>query len=295
MRARWSHSRLVKLLRCGEAYRREEEEQEFSPPSSSMVRGTVVHAVAAEGHERQIKGKASRPGDPKPMVLRESLPDEEEAADLAASRFDWERKQSGIVGVRDPEVDEPEKVVIGRDKDSAVRMSRHLVTKVAPYVDPISVEEKLVVEPADANIRISGILDLVTNEPPLVPGGPPRRGVRDYKSKRKAPDAGEAAGSGQLSMYALLDSLVTGRIADVFALDFIVDDGRFLKPPYFVSQESTRTQEDIDVMIERLNNAIEGAAAGVFLANGVGTWQCSPRWCQWWTTCKFVSKARVKT
>ena len=96
-------------------------------------------------------------------------------------------------------------------------------------------------------------------------------------------------------MYALLDSLVTGRIADVFALDFIVDDGRFLKPPYFVSQESTRTQEDIDVMIERLNNAIEGAAAGVFLANGVGTWQCSPRWCRWWTTCKFVSKARVKT
>jgi len=292
MRSRWSHSRLTKLLRCGEAYRRDEEEKELAPPTSGMVRGTVVHAIAAEGHERQIKGKAKRPDDPKSMVLRESLPDEEEAADLAASRFDWEQKQSGIVA---PGEEEPEKVVIGRDKDSSIRMSRHLVTTVAPYVDPIAVEAKLVVEPQDANIRISGILDLITNEPPLVPGGPPRRGVRDYKTSRKAPSEGEADTSGQLSMYALLDTLQTGKIADVFALDFVVEDGRLLRPPYKVSLESTRTQEDIDVMIDRLNNAIEGAAAGVFLANGVGTWQCSPRWCQWWTTCKFVSKARVKT
>lgn len=295
-RARWSHSKLAKLWRCGEAYRRDEEEREYAPPTSAMVRGTAVHHVAAVSHGQQVEGKAKHPDWPKSMVLRESLPGENEAADIAATKFDQERRASGIVPATDDEVaGEPPAKIIGADKDSAVRMARYFVTRVAPFVDPIAVEQKIVIEPADAPIRVSGIFDLVTNERPLTPGGPPRRGVRDYKTGRRAPDAREADDSGQLTMYALLDSLGTGKIADVFALDWVVEDSRrFSGAPYLVSLETTRTQEDLDVMIARLNNAIEGVKAGIFIANGIGTWYCSPKFCRYWTSCKFVSHARPR-
>jgi hypothetical protein len=281
-------------MRCGEAYRREVEEREFAPPTSALIRGRVVHAIAAYGHEKQIAAKAASPDVPKSMVLRESLPTDEEVADLAASRFELEQKEGGCVSPAsaDDDPSEPEKKRIGRDKDSAIRLSRFQIERVAPYVDPIDVEKKLVVEPPNADIRISGILDLITNEP-AKDGGAPRRGIRDYKTKGKAPSEREASESGQLTMYALLDFVKTGTIADVFALDHLVEDSRrFSREPYFVSQETTRTHEDIEVMVERLNNAVEGVQAGVFLANGPGNWYCSPKWCRFWSTCKYVSKAR---
>jgi RecB family exonuclease len=291
VRERWSHSKLTALFRCGEAFRREEIEREFAPSSSAAVRGTVVHAIAAHAHGEQLKAKALHPDWPKPMVLRESLPGEEEAADLAATRFETERKRGIVAPADEVQANDPPNKIIGRDKDSAIRMARYLVTRIAPYVDPVAVEQKVVVEPADSNIRISGIMDLVTNE--QRPGDEtPRRGIRDYKTSRKPPNPNEAHSSGQLSMYALLDLLQRGSIADVFALDYLVEDPRrYVGAPYLTTLESTRTQEDIDVMVARLNNAIEGVKAGVFLANGVGTWYCSPKWCRFWTTCRFVSRA----
>jgi hypothetical protein len=291
-RARWSHSKLVKLARCGEQFRRDEVDREYAPPTSSMVRGTVVHAVAADSHTRQLAGKAAHPDRPKSMVLRESLPGEDEAADLAATRFEYERKTNGIA-IAEDDNDAPAPKVIGREKDSAVRMSRYFVTRVAPFVDPIAVEQKLVVEPKDSDIRVSGILDLVTVEPPLVPGGPQRRGVRDYKTSQRSPNSNEADTSEQLSMYALLDSLATGSIADVFALDYVVEDPRqFSGPPYRVSLESTRTDEDVRVIVEKLNVSIDAVKAGVFLPAPPNSWWCSSRFCRHWASCKFVSKAR---
>ena len=291
-RARWSHSRLVKLARCGEAYRRDEIEREYTPPTTAMLRGTALHHVAAVSHTRQISGKEEHPDWPRSAVLRESLPGEEEAADIAATKFDLERRNG--VAVEEEDLGEPKPKVIGRDKDSAVRMSRYFVTRVAPYVDPVAVEQKLVVEPKDSDIRVSGILDLVTVEPPIAPGGPTRRGVRDYKTSQRPPNAHEADTSGQLSMYALLDSLANGSIADVFALDYVIEDPRqFSGPPYRVSQESTRVQEDLDVMVEHLNISIAAVKAGVFLPAPPNSWWCSAKFCKFHSSCRFISKARV--
>lgn len=270
-------------MKCGEAFRRSELEREYQPPSPAMIRGTVLHGVAAISHDRQMKGKVARSADPRTMVLRESLPSEEEAADMAATRFDLERSSSGVA-IQADATDSPAKVM-GHAKDSSVKMARHYVGRVAPYIDPIAVEHKIVVEPSDMDIRISGIIDLVTNE------GGGKRSVRDIKTGVKSPAANLAHESGQLSMYALLDRLENGSIAHSFALDYIVQDDKAFTAPYRVSLETTRTQEDLDVMVARLNNAIEGVKAGVFLANGVGQWWCSPRWCKFHSTCRFVSKA----
>ena len=152
-RERWSFSKMQKYRRCGEQYRREVLEKEYPPPTSAMARGTAVHFVAAEGHLRQLKARAERPSDPKSIVLRESLPTEDEAADMAATRFELERTQSGISAATDEQDTTPEKV-IGRDKDTAVRMGRYYVSRVAPFRDPLYVEQRVEIEPADSNIRL---------------------------------------------------------------------------------------------------------------------------------------------
>lgn len=272
-------------MRCGEMFRREEIEREESPPSSAMVRGSVVHEVAALSHRRQLDARTASPDTPRSVVLREALPSEDEAGDEAATRFERIRRAAGISASFDPEAPPSTPTeAIGRDKDSSVVMSRHYVSRAAPFVDPINVERKYVVEPRDLDIRLSGVFDLETREP----GG--KRAIRDIKTKTRAPNEGEAKTSDQITMYALLDLLRSGEIADIFALDFVVRPAGAFAKPYLVSLQTTRTRDDVAVMVARLNNAIAATKAGVFLANGVGGWICSPSWCRFWASCPYVRR-----
>lgn len=284
-RQRWSHSRLAKLTRCGEMFRREEIEKEEAPPSSAMVRGSVVHEIAALGHSRQLAARQASPTMPKSIVLREALPSGEEVADEAVTRFERIRRASGIEGVvGSGDVGSSPAQIISRDRDTSVAMSRHYVSLAAPFVDPIAVERKYVVEPRDLDIRLSGVVDLET----LEPGG--RRAIRDIKTATRVPDDDAADVSDQLSMYALLDLLAGGKIADVFALDFVIKPTTPFARLRLLTQETTRTAADVERMIARLNNAIAATKAGVYLANGVNTWACSPTWCRFWTTCPYVRR-----
>jgi len=279
---RWSYSKLNKLILCGEAYRREEEEKEWMPASSAMIRGRAVHHVTETGHRRQMDARKESPKALKSVVLREALPSLDEAGDLAATSFDREKKE----GVAVSTAPDPKKE-IGFDKDRAVKMARHYVERVAPYLDPILVEEKLVVEPKGTNVRISGIVDLMTR---TSEGG---KMIRDLKTTTRKPNENAADDSPQLSMYAMLDAARNDwKIADGMALDHIVIPPSPHAKPYMVTQETTREQEDLDVLMERLSNAIDATKAGVFVANGVGTWKCSEKWCQFWSDCKYVSHVR---
>lgn len=282
MRERWSNSKLTTLNRCGERFRRREIEKEYAPTTSSMARGTSVHAVAAESHMRQIAARAADPGRPKSVVLSEALPSLAEAGDLAAAKFEEQRDRMGVVAPSDDaKVDAAEKV-IGRDKDTAVRMSQYYVTRVAPFLDPIYVEREITVEPADSDIAIRGTLDLGTIDAQGV------ETLRDIKTSEGRPQKHLADDSQQLTLYALLRKLETGKIPDRVALDYVVAERKAFTPVYLVTLESKRTQADLDVVVSRINNAISAVRSGVFLANGPGNWWCSPKWCPYHPTCPYV-------
>lgn len=290
-REKWSHSKLVKLGRCGEMFRRAYIENEWGPTSTSLVRGRVVHHIAQVGHERQLKARKAEPKKPRSLVLREALPSIEEVSDEAVTSFDAELRSNSIITV--PEKDEDPKTskakIIERDRMAALHMSRFYIDRAAPFVDPIGVEKKLVIEPADSPIRVSGIIDLEA----ILPDG--RRTIRDLKTTMRCPNDREADDSDQLSMYALLDYLSqpegTRKLADVFALDHIVKDPRAFTAPYLVAQETTRKPNDLMVTLARLNNAIAAVKAGVFLANGPGNWWCSARFCTFYSDCRYVRGA----
>lgn len=276
---------MYSYLHCGEAYRREHEEQDKAPPTSPMIRGLSLHRVAAEGHARQLAARKADPTATKSVVLAESLPSKEEAADLVATHFEKVRAAQGVQAP--PHKTLTPQQVVGRDKDAAIRMGTHYVETWAPYVDPIFVEHKVEVSPKDADIELVGVMDLGTLEPPEEPGGEEEECVTDLKSKTSPPDADEADESEQLTMYALFRKLETGKIPRV-ALNHVMLKDKLFTSPVVIAQRSTRTEADLGVIVRRINNAVKGVKAGMFLANGVGQWYCSSKWCRFHSTCPFV-------
>jgi hypothetical protein len=216
--------------------------------------------------------------------LRESLPSVEEAGDLAATRFDREVSQVGVVAVGEGHDKRPPAQIVGAAKDAAVRGAVRYVGGHAEFIDPVGVERKIVVDVQDLGIEIVGVVDLIS-----AGQGGGHEIIRDLKAPARAPRKNEAHESSQLSMYSLLRSLETGQPPGPVALDHVVIPSNG-SPPWIETQYSERTPEDLDVMAARLSNAIEATRGGVFLANGVGTWVCSPRWCEFYSTCRFVSK-----
>ncbi len=283
-RENWSFSRLSRYTGCGEYSRRWDAERERLPGTSPMVRGTAVHHVAAVAHGRQLAARQAEPRAALRLkILRESLPSIEEAGDLAAAKFEDIERTEGIQAPAGMQ-----KSRIGLDKDLAVAMSRRYTEAYAPYFDPVAIEHKVVVEPRDSDLRLTGIIDLISMEQDIQDGtGQIGHVINDLKTGEREPPRDAAEKSDQLTMYALLYRLAFKRMPAKVALNHVLSGTRY-SPSRVVTQESTRTGKDLEVIVNRLNNAAAGARAGVYIANGPGSWRCSAKWCPYFASCRYV-------
>src|SRR5574341_692712 len=263
----WSISRLMIAEDCGEAHRRRYVERERLPSTWRALRGSQVHDVAAKAH-----GAIMETGSPITV---------EEARDLAATGFDARIRHEGVT-LNSQDVLEGAKKVLGRAKDYAVAMSAHYVGLVAPRVRPVAVE--LPVELAvDSTVGLRGRIDLVER---FSEDDVEREVVPDLKTSTRTPPADTAHRSSQLTTYALMRRVSTGKLPDAVRLDYVVrtPTGRMSH----VSLPSKRSEADVAALIARFNVAVEATRKGVFVPNTTG-WRCSERWCEFWTTCRFVS------
>lgn len=282
----WSNSKLSDLQDCAERFRRKYVEGEKVPGTLRMHAGVAPHEVMREAHKRQIRAKelwaASGDTDPLAVVLRDSLPSREEARDLAADRFE----QSVVDGVTLlPEERQRARLAIGEAKDFAVDVSAGYVAHVAPHKDPIAVERKVTVAPKDSDVRVVGRIDLITNDPFV------GRVVDDLKTTRASPRKNAADQSQQLTMYAMLDGAAEGQLPDAVALDYMVRTPK-RHDVYHRRLTSTRSAADVAALVSRINTAIAAVQAGVFVPAQPGlSWRCDPRYCEFWTTCKYVNGA----
>jgi hypothetical protein len=55
---------------------------------------------------------------------------------------------------------------------------------------------------------------------------------------------------------------------------------------------SSRDERDLQVLVNRVNEFLRTIEAGIFLPAPVGSWQCSPRWCGYWSSCRFTNSER---
>jgi len=280
----WNNSSLWLISQCGERFRRRVLDEERHPPTLPLTRGTLVHQVAAEAHKRQLEiRKSVSDPDARDMLMATVLPSGEEAADVAATRFE-EAWRAGITVTRE-ERKRGIPIVKGEAKDDAVEMSRLYVEEVAPLIRPVAVERRIEIVPATGPIKkIHGTMDLVDE----MPAG---ERIRDIKTSKRSPRKDAADRSGQLTMYSMLRSAETGEDVTQVALDYVVrTQAGNMKT---VNLESSRRAEDVEAYVRRIETSAEAARKGVFVPSDP-SWDpmCSPRYCEFWSTCRYVSHWR---
>ena len=270
----WSNSRLTRVQKCGEAFRRSEIEKDREPTSPQAIRGSVVHQVAKVALRRKI-GRDNH-----------ALPTVDEAKDLAADLFE-SRWRDSDVRLMVPEEDGGETLrqARGEAKDLAIQLAGHHIDVVAPTIDPIAVERQIIVRPKNSDLVIHGTLDVVSREPEDV------EAIRDTKTSRKPPSKDAADKSQQLTMYGLVRLAASGVLSPM-RLDnlWMTPKQRRLE---YRELKTTRDQEDFEALVHRINVATQAVERGVFLpADPASAWWCSPKWCGYWDSCPYVRRSK---
>lgn len=268
-----SISGLGLLERCGEAYRRRYLEGEKIPPGIAAVVGTAVHEVAAQNLEKKVAT-----GE---LLLDEELMDL--AVDVFAGKWDQgvllsgEEQSRGLAKTK------------GQAKDKAVRVSRAHHELLAPQLNPKPgrIEWGFRLPTDISGYDLVGFIDLVEETPDGVV-------VRDLKTSAKAPAAGAADMTEQLTMYSMAVDRIDGVKPLGVALDFLVTrkpkaDG-VIRQPELITRWSKRGPVDEEILFSRIDRAVRVIEAGAFTpANQQDSWMCNPRFCGYATTCPFYN------
>jgi hypothetical protein len=148
----------------------------------------------------------------------------------------------------------------------------------APEIQPVLVEEQIVIEVPAIRTPLLGILDVSTEDGLVL----------DIKTAARAKTQQDVDESMQLSMYHLAYTARTGQPPAGVGLEVLVDT----KTPKRQRLVSTRSERDLGVLAQRVNAMVAGVEAGVFLPAAPGSWACSPKFCGFWATCPYVNSER---
>jgi RecB family exonuclease len=236
-----------------------------------MLRGRVIHAVAQGAYQRTLDNQP--------------LPSAEEAQDQAASGFEQEWSKGVELDAEDQAIG-PVKAK-GNSKDFAVDLSGYHVVTVAPAVHPIAVEEHITVKPADSDITIHGIVDLID----LTPDGDV---IRDLKTAEKSPPQDAAEKSQQLSFYSMIWYADTGVLPKRLTLDTLVRTPARAEKKH-IQLHTVRDAADDAALVHRLNTAVETVKRGVFMPASADSWACSEKFCEFWTSCVYTRRSARPT
>jgi hypothetical protein len=277
-RERISHSKLFSIQTCGEEYRRRYEENERTPSTLWMLRGSAVDSAANVMHGFQMKAKAEL--GPTREALVDVLPTVKDAAELAVAAFELRMKDEGVVVSKEDRWEAgSDDAAVGRTKDSVAVLGAGYVRKVAPLVNPIAVQRKIECKPKDAPFEIVGVIDLIEE------GQDGEEVVVDTKVPGRPPRKDAAEKSEQLPLYAMLRAADVRKMPTRGILRHIVDKGKWAE---VYPQEVAISTSDVRAMLARTETAYAAIKAGVFIPAQSGHWKCSMRFCSFFETCKYA-------
>lgn len=264
----WNNSSILCLQKCGELFRRRIILKERRPRRTPLVSGSAFHSVSCKTYKRKLDGGEY------PMI--------EEVRDLGASLFEaeWQRDDV-VIDPEDLEAAGSEGAVRGALKDFVIDLATYDREVIAPGVNPVAVEHKIVIDTPD--LTIHGTEDLVHG---TETGG---RVVLDKKSSRKAPNKDAADKSQQFDMYGLLELAEQGTPPVGYRLDYVYQTPK-KKETKHVLLESSRTVEDLQTMVLRINVAAEAVKKGVFIPTSPDNWWCSEKFCEFFSDCPYVKR-----
>ena len=125
--------------------------------------------------------------------------------------------------------------------------------------------------------------------------------VRDTKTSGKSPtkslmDGSEAPGiaddSDQLTTYALACKVLDNQLPGYLALDYLIQTPKRRDLKYIVTK-TTRTMEDVEVLLNRFANAVQVIRSGMFVPANASWWGCSQQWCGFWNECPMAKRPKM--
>lgn len=280
-------SALNTLSFCGEQFRRRYVENEKKPPGIALVVGRAVDtAVTADMNEKKRS--------------RQLLPDEA-IGDIARDSVVEEIAKDGLRAESPEEQASTLDKIAGDGIDRSVRMALTHHIHHAPKLNPKHVQRPFVITLKDFPFDLAGTWDLETEDRPrddrerlLAESNPIVdifSAIRDTKAKKASPPMSLADDDDQLTMYAFAKRILDGKLPGRVTLDCIVDT----KTPKVVALESTRTLDDLPPFVERLKVAARAITSGVFVPAKQTDFMCSPRYCGFFDTCRYVKKPKSIT
>lgn len=265
-------SDLLKLELCGEDYRRSVLEKERGFAGFRLVCGIGTHDSRTVNLKQKLKTKTDLP-----------------LSDVTDAARDCIVKQFGETDV-EPEVEQagaPKAVICQQAIDITVVLATWDYNVFQKPMKPLEVELGVKVELKNYPFDLAGTMDVI-DELPLVVGN----AVRDCKTSKRTPPSDTADKSEQLSLYSLLYETKYGHPCPELSLDYIVPLKTKVNTPRLIT---TRTRADQVAILNRLAMAYEATVKGVFVPCSSTHWKCSPTYCEFYNTCRYVNGAKRLT
>ena len=216
------------------------------PPSSALTRGKCVHAGVEHNYRQKIESRQDVSVN--------------EVTEYVAAEFE---------ALQDETQFEPDEVP-GQVKDVTVTLAKTYHVELAPKIQPILVEQEILLPIEPYGILLKGYVDLVDD----------KLWVRDTKTSMRSPAAAEIDKSLQLSAYAYSLQKITGEMPRGVALDYVVAT----KEPKVVTLEGTRNQQQINRFVNTAARVGRAISEGCFYPSE-HNFLCSPEKCGYWELC----------
>lgn len=256
-------SGLNMFFRCGEQFRRRYIENEKIPPGIFLIVGSATDHTVNINLQNKIDNDELLPIE----QIEDSARDQVSVLFKKGISLSTDEQKQGI------------KKVKGYAIDKAIRLSKLHAVKKAPILKPTHVQRSWTLDLNGYPVSIAGIIDIQE--------GP--KSVRDTKTASKTPAKDVAERSDQLTMYALACHIIDKKIPDKVILDYLIDN----KKPIAKSFESQRNLDDFKVLMARIENACTAIEKEVFVPVNSDHWICSPRWCGYWSSCRYARKTII--
>lgn len=258
-----SPTQINTYLRCGEQYRRRYVKKEVIPPAIAQLKGTSVH----KGAEHNFKHKKDAHEDMKVETI----------VDLAVSTLKDTIKHEGLF-LSEEEEQEGQSNVVGKAIDETAQLSTLMMTDVAPKYQPIAIEEDQLIELPASTHNLKGVIDLKIDKGNIV----------DLKTSSKSWTQEKADKDIQFTFYAMLDRAKTGQDPKPLIIENLVST----KQPKVLTFETTRSMDDYEPLIHRINAVVDGINKGFYPPAPSESWVCDRRYCGYFDSCDYVNNKR---
>src|SRR5574343_478268 len=242
-------SHLNTWLNCRQQYYRRYICGDVIPPSIAIVRGRSTHTVI----EADMNNK---------LQTGELLPDE--------AIKDYARDEaSRILDVEELRLDEKE-AEAGVDKvkaktiDTVVSLSMLHHTKLAPIIQPTSIERPWTLELDNYPYDLGGKIDLIDG----------RETIRDTKTKARSSSQRDVDTMIQLTVYSLAVKVID-KIDPKIKVDYLIAKSR----PDYETFITERTDKHHKALMRVLDVFCQSTEHEDFGPCSPSAWNCTPKWC----------------